>query len=704
MQQNFRHTNGSNFWGTQVAWGWEDNANRLATRNVTGGTYGAWVYYLNSSNFNSYAPTLTGGGASGTWGINITGSAGSAGSVDFANLTNKGSGTGTYTTSGDYRAPIFYDSSNTGYYVDPAGGLSANFAGSVNAATYNLAGLLVNASGSASTGSSIAIQQVTAEGWTGIFVDYEPNAGWGLYHDNPNNYFCYTAETSTGSFRSFTVPSRSSGNRTAYEKFRVDQNNGDIVVGGVAYAYGSSRAPIFYDYNDTAYYGDFAATSNLFDLQITGASNKYLYINPGNGYEAMVRYNGGSGSGWYVGKRITASLLGTENFHFYSEAVGVTVAGIDTAGNSFASGSFRAPIFYDSNDTGYYIDPASTSDSALRMRGGALFGPNTTWGAYLAVGGNGNNNTAYASVAATNGNLHLDAAAGYGIYLNYYAGTVVNFGDGAAGSIAADILSNGAFRSPIFYDYNDTAYYVDPNSASRMYRINTVNGINFAGTFALVGSGANIDNSIGARFTENYGVLWNMGDSATWHHQVINGSMLCGFQASGTNWGSGKVVANSDMRAPIFYDYNNTGYYVDPASTSVLNNIQIVTLGVGTAASGTTGEIRATNNVTAFYSSDIKFKENVRDIPDAVETVEAIGGKLFDWKDEYIEEHGGEDGYFIQKEDFGVIAQDVLKVFPIAVRTRPDGSLAVDYEKLSALAFAAVAELSIRVKSLEART
>ena len=73
---NYRHSNGSNLWGTQIAWGWEDNANRLAQRNVTGGSFGAWVYYLNSGNYNSYAPSLTGGGASGTWGISITGNAG----------------------------------------------------------------------------------------------------------------------------------------------------------------------------------------------------------------------------------------------------------------------------------------------------------------------------------------------------------------------------------------------------------------------------------------------------------------------------------------------------------------------------------------------------------------------------------------------------------------------------------------------------
>jgi hypothetical protein len=58
---NYRHSNGSNFWGTQVAWGWEDNANRLATRNISGGNFGGWVYYLNSSNFSNWAVPIGGG-------------------------------------------------------------------------------------------------------------------------------------------------------------------------------------------------------------------------------------------------------------------------------------------------------------------------------------------------------------------------------------------------------------------------------------------------------------------------------------------------------------------------------------------------------------------------------------------------------------------------------------------------------------------
>ena len=126
-------------------------------------------------------------------------------------------------------------------------------------------------------------------------------------------------------------------------------------------------------------------------------------------------------------------------------------------------------------------------------------------------------------------------------------------------------------------------------------------------------------------------------------------------------------------------------------------------MGIGTAASGTSGEIRATNNITAYYSSDAKFKENVKDVESALDKVCAIGSKTFDWTQEYLASKGNEDGYFVVKEDFGVIAQDVQAVFPMAVRTREDGSLAVDYQKLGVLAFGAIKELVKRIEALEAK-
>jgi hypothetical protein len=113
-----------------------------------------------------------------------------------------------------------------------------------------------------------------------------------------------------------------------------------------------------------------------------------------------------------------------------------------------------------------------------------------------------------------------------------------------------------------------------------------------------------------------------------------------------------------------------------------------------------TGDLTATGDITGFSTSDQKFKENIKPIENAVDTVVALGGKLFDWSDDYIALRGGEDHFFVQKSDFGVIAQDVQKVFPLAVRTREDGSLAVDYAKLSALAFAAIAELKKQIDIL----
>ena len=44
---------------------------------------------------------------------------------------------------------------------------------------------------------------------------------------------------------------------------------------------------------------------------------------------------------------------------------------VDTSGNTYSSTSSRAPIFYDTDNTGYYIDPASTSMVNVLQFGGS---------------------------------------------------------------------------------------------------------------------------------------------------------------------------------------------------------------------------------------------------------------------------------------------------------------------------------------------
>ena len=121
-------------------------------------------------------------------------------------------------------------------------------------------------------------------------------------------------------------------------------------------------------------------------------------------------------------------------------------------------------------------------------------------------------------------------------------------------------------------------------------------------------------------------------------------------------------------------------------------------LGVGTTSVGATaGELRAADEVTAYYSSDERLKENITTIEDALDKVNAIRGVEFDWKADHIKKRGGEDGYFVRKHDVGILAQDVKKVCPEVVAEKEDGTLGVKYEKLIGLLVQAINELSAKV-------
>ena len=130
------------------------------------------------------------------------------------------------------------------------------------------------------------------------------------------------------------------------------------------------------------------------------------------------------------------------------------------------------------------------------------------------------------------------------------------------------------------------------------------------------------------------------------------------------------------------------------------NDGKLDSLGIGTAASGTTGEIRATNDITAFFSSDVALKENIVNIPNPLEALKKLNGVLFDWKKDYIDSRGGEDGYFVRKKDVGVIAQEVEKVLPEAVAQRSDGVKAVKYDRLTCLLIEAVKKLNDKIEIL----
>lgn len=113
------------------------------------------------------------------------------------------------------------------------------------------------------------------------------------------------------------------------------------------------------------------------------------------------------------------------------------------------------------------------------------------------------------------------------------------------------------------------------------------------------------------------------------------------------------------------------------------------------------GEVRSDGEITAFYSSDIALKENINPIENALSKVMSLGGYNYDWKDSYVKDRGGIDGYFVRKSDVGVLAHEIEKVVPEAHAVRKDGTGAVRYEKIVPLLIEAIKDLNKEIKELK---
>ena len=93
--------------------------------------------------------------------------------------------------------------------------------------------------------------------------------------------------------------------------------------------------------------------------------------------------------------------------------------------------------------------------------------------------------------------------------------------------------------------------------------------------------------------------------------------------------------------------------------------------------------------------SDERTKDNVAPIENALEKLGAIRGVSFEWNDKAVH-FSKEPG----TKETGVIAQEVETVFPELVHTGGDGLKRVNYNGLIGVLFAAVNELSAKVREL----
>ena len=349
------------------------------------------------------------------------------------------------------------------------------------------------------------------------------------------------------------------------------------------------RAPIFYDSNNTGYYFDGASTSALYDLTIVGAAHKYLYINPGNGYEAMVRYNGGSGSGWYAGKRTSGGINSTADFHFYAEAAGADVFGI-------TGSSLRAPIFYDSNNTGYYVDSNNrTSLNTLTVNGGTNYFYGIT---YFET-----NNGGY-SGSTDSAKLQAYSSSNNSAFMSFHKGGVyaVNFGldvdnvmriggwSAAANRWQLDMSGNNwvasSFRAPIFYDSDDTGYYLNPNGLSYLYSLELAGGAYFRPRNWI-------------QFDGNYGLYWPNNYGA--HFYPNNYNTYTQFRLDGNKNGYGGIVDSYSAVSGIMYDSGGNGGVYREANSRwyFYYHLGNDCMGVGTSSTSSTYSLYLTKGIYA---------------------------------------------------------------------------------------------------------
>ena len=330
--------------------------------------------------------------------------------------------------------------------------------------------------------------------------------------------------------------------------FYMDDVNSVKVRGNKnVYTTGDMYAARFYDSGNDSYYADPAATSimNRIDL------------------DDYIRHNGDTNT--YFGFSANDTYVVNTN--------GTNKLSIDTDSADFSVNVY-APRYYDSDSTGYYLDPGADSqlntvdiDDYVRHRG--------------------NTNTYF-------------GFPGNNIIQGFVNGTQVINLDGNSADFSQNVYA------PAFYDSNDTFYYANPASFSRFYGLtfgNPGNGANtkgrwlsFEGNTDTSGEGSGrlffAEHNSTTASMDRYGMsIAYMGGSSsvtsasgqpvtlnglsngTWgligHDNSVNGNWAMRGPRSG-----GHVEARGDFRAPIFYDSNNTSYYGDFASTSIMNVVR----------------------------------------------------------------------------------------------------------------------------------
>jgi len=463
-------------------------------------------------------------------------------------------------------------------------------------------------------------------------------------------------------------------------------------IANIVYGNSSVQTPILYDSNNTSYYVDPASGSNVNNLTTAGT----LYTNniAKNATGSPIIINSGLATSLALRVYYDMNLYNTLTFtdsswnsqgaiYGSSSVVNIVAATATTtftkyAGYSQEGGSFRAPLFYDSNDTTYYTDPAgfslissmgiggltssnnvqmydsyvdgsssylqsppliirkdSSATGAIDQAPVGLFiynlnGTNNTWtklsmGSREAVGAGNTVSIAGLAAQKTAGTANSWATGDLHFWTKSGATQITNMVAYSSGYVQ----SGYSFRAPIFYDSDNTGYYLNPAGLSQLsavyandwFRAQGNTGLYFQDKGYGITSAGAAGNSYGNASTYGTGVNgwqgWGIGSR---HCMMSTGgdnfgvhdntrSWLYYWNGTYHNFQYGYLESASSVRAPLFYDSNNTTYYLDPASTSNLVGLTVTNTITGNI-SGTAGSISGFNNpVTSATANTIVYRD-----------------------------------------------------------------------------------------------
>ena len=273
-----------------------------------------------------------------------------------------------------------------------------------------------------------------------------------------------------------------------------------------------------------------------------------------------------------------------------------------------------------------------------------------------------------------------------------------------AGTGKFEATGSEAFRVASGYIvYNEVSQSMNyPNGAAALTDSVPKGGVFRNGNFLQIATDSIATNVLSGSIDLNgaitaSGGIFGYTDLISSSEQITGLGFITGsYAVTGSNIFSGSQNITGSLQLTGSADLTGLLTVTGTGTSQFSSHLQSHCLGIGTSPSTIGGEIRATGDITAYYSSDERLKDNITPIENSVEKLKQIKGVEFDW----IEKDGVHSN---EGHDIGVIAQDIEKILPELVVTRDNGYKAVKYEKIVSLLIQVNKELVERIEKLEAK-